>query len=131
MIDTAAVRMLEKLDRIIALLTKQNRLIALSLPSSPRLTKAVQVTTAPTLLATNESVPYLYIVITNDDPAGLLWVGGKDVLSTMGRVVLPQVTIPYVIPRGESVWGVCAAASISVRVSEGFDLTVVGGAEQP
>ena len=101
-------------------------LVAQSLPGSPEVTEEVTVLggagVAPTLLIKNDSVPLLRVNITNDDPAQPLWVGTANVLPTMGRVVIAQTTIPYVLPLGAEVWGVCVVGFISVRIEKCYDL---------
>lgn len=101
-------------------------LVAQSLPGSPETTEEVTVFGGagipPTLLVKNDSVPLLRVNITNDDPAQPLWVGNANVLTTMGRVVLAQTTIPYNMPLGAEVWGICAVGFISVRIERCYDL---------
>ena len=92
------------------------------IPASPQNTRELTVTPAPRMLASNESVPLARVDITNDDPAQPLWVSGPNVLVNTGRVILAQTTVPYILPRGTEVWGVCAIAFISVRVSELYNI---------
>ncbi len=105
-------------------------LVGQAMPAAPEITREITVTTGPppTLLATNESLILRRIDITNDDPAQPLWVGAAGVLPSMGRVVLAQDTIPYVLPMGTSVFGVCVVPTISVRVSDLYNLVALAEA---
>lgn len=100
-------------------------LVAASLPSAPRDTHPITVGILETVLAENESQALLGVEITNDDPAQPLWIGNKGVLVASGRVVRPQETVTKVLPIGKTVYGICVLATISVRVSEAFDLYAI------
>lgn len=101
-------------------------LVAQALPGSPETTEEVTVYggagVAPTLLVKNDSVPFLRVNITDDDPAQPLWVGTANVLPTMGRVILAQSTVTYVLPLGAEVWGICVVGFISVRIERCYEL---------
>ena len=95
----------------------------LALPASPNLTREVTINAvAPTLLYKNDSLPFRRVEITDDDPAQMCWIGKRNVTQLIGRVLLAQTTVAYVLPEGDELWAICAAATISVRISESFDL---------
>lgn len=102
-------------DEFLALLVSQ------LIPSIPAITREIQVSTIPTLIFVNDSRPYLFITVTNDDPAQQLYVSDRSVSINNGRRINAQATIPYVLPQGTSLYGVCIVGSISVRVAEGYD----------
>jgi hypothetical protein len=107
-------------------------LVSMALPSGPSITREVTINAVtPTPLAFNESLMFQRFTITNDDPAQMCWLGDSGVLPSMGRVLLAQTTIDYVLPRGASVYAICAVATISVRVSEGYDFVSLAQALQP
>lgn len=118
--DKATIEQFGRVRNILDILAAQ------SLPGSPEVTEEVTVFggagVAPTLLVKNDSVPLLRVNITNDDPAQPLWCGTANVLPSMGRVVIAQTTIPYVLPLGAEVWGICAVGFISVRIERCYDL---------
>jgi len=93
-----------------------------SLPASPAVTRTVVVRTRETPLLENESRNLLPVEITNDDVAQSIWVSSKGVMNTAGRVILPQATARYVLPKGTNLYGVCTVATVNVRVSEGHDI---------
>lgn len=96
-------------------------LLAASLPSAPQLTEEMPVTTVASRLVINESLPLMRVVITNDDGAQPLWISKKGVLRATGRVILAQQSIPFVLPEGGEIWGVCPVPFISVRISLSWD----------
>lgn len=101
----------------------QDLLLAMALPSSPARTREVTINAVtPTQLAINESQPLIRVDVTNDDPAQMCWLGDRAVLPSMGRVLTAQNTIPYVLLKGREVYAICAVATISMRISEGYDL---------
>lgn len=103
-------------------------LIAQFVPSSPQITREVTINAVrPTLLYENQSLPFQRIEITDDDPAQMCWIGKRNVSQVMGRVLLAQNSVVYVLPQGDEIWAICAVATISLRISEGFDL--VGGTQ--
>jgi len=107
------------LDRIGDLLEKQDRqqsagyieqagklqsllelLIGQVVPSSPRITGEVTINAVtPTRLYENLSLPFQRIEITNDDPAVMCWLGKRNVSAAMGRVLMAQTSVTYVLPR--------------------------------
>ncbi len=96
---------------------------ALALPASPELTREVTVNAVtPTLLYRNDSMPFSRIEITDDDPAQWIHLGPRNVTIGLGRVLLAQDTIAYVLAQGEEVWAICTIATVSVRISESYDL---------
>jgi len=96
---------------------------SLGLPSSPQLTRELTVNAATaTLLYRNDSLPFRRIEITNDDPAQPIWVGKRNVTTQLGRVQIAQTTEPYVLPQGDELWAICVVATLSVRISESYDL---------
>lgn len=103
-------------------------LIAQFVPCSPQITREVTINAVtPTLLYENLSLPFQRIEITDDDPAQMCWIGKRNVSMAMGRVLLAQNSVVYVLPQGDELWAICAVATISLRISEGFDL--VGGTQ--
>lgn len=97
-------------------------LVANCLPSSPAITREFTINNVtPSLIYENASRPFQYITITNDDAAQMCWLGGQDVTPGNGRVLLAQTTIPYVMPQGRAIYAICIVATISLRISEGFD----------
>jgi hypothetical protein len=98
-------------------------LLAYVLPSSPAVTVPYTINNVtPTRLIVNESTNFVRVEITNDDPAQMCWLGDQNVSPAIGRVLLAQTTIPYVVPQGASVWAICIVATISVRVAMGYNL---------
>lgn len=97
-------------------------LVAVTLPSAPRDTQEFTVGVNEIMLAENGATNLARVTITNDDPAQNLWISGRGVLITTGAIILPQFHESYILPAGSSIWGVCAVATISVRVATGYDL---------
>lgn len=98
-------------------------LVAETVPSSPAITREETINAVtPTLLHRNQSIPYQRITVTNDDPAQMCWIGKRNVSQLNGEVLLAQDQRPYVLPQGDDLWAICAVGTISVRISEGFDL---------
>ncbi len=97
------------------------RLLAAALPSSPALTTEVAVATRSTRLAVNNSADLMRIVVTNDDPAQPIWLGGRDVLITNGEVLVPQASVPFNLAKGKDIWAVCAAGTVSARITQLHD----------
>lgn len=101
----------------------QDLFTALALPSSPDLTREVTINAiTPTLLYRNDSLPFARIDVTNDDPAQFMYIGKRNVNIGIGRVQLAQTTEAYIMPQGDELWAICVVATLSVRISEGFDL---------
>lgn len=98
-------------------------LVAQTVPSSPEMTLEVTINNVtPTLLYRNDSLAFRRIEITDDDPAQMCWLGKRNVSPLNGRVLLAQNTVPYVLPQGDEIWGICVVATISMRISECYDL---------
>lgn len=96
---------------------------ALALPSSPELTREQTINAVtPTLLYRNDSLPFARIDVTNDDPAQWVYLGRRNVSVLIGRILMPQQNVPFVIPQGEDVWAICIVATVSLRISEAYDL---------
>lgn len=96
---------------------------ALALPASPDLTREETINAVtPTLLYKNDSLPFTRIEVTNDDPAQFIYTGNRNVSVAIGRVQLAQTTEPYIIPQGAELWAICVIATVSVRISEAYDL---------
>lgn len=101
----------------------QDLFTALILPSSPEMTREVTVNAVtPTLLYKNDSLPFARIDVTNDDPAQFMYTGKRNVNIGIGRVQLAQTTEPFIMPQGDELWAICVVATLSVRISEAFDL---------
>ena len=129
------IAILDRLDRIVNLLATaadmpalsaayfaENQrmlriLIASMVPASPQLTRQVVVGVAQTALVVNESQVLRSVRITNLDPAQPLWVSGPGVSVAAGEVILPNQTGQFVVPTHESLWGICAVATIPIGVS--------------
>lgn len=98
-------------------------LVAQIVPSSPEVTLEVTINNVtPTLLYRNDSLPFRRIEITDDDPAQMVWLGKRNVSPLNGRVLLAQTTVPYVLPQGDEIWAICVVATVSMRISECYDL---------
>ena len=96
---------------------------ALALPASPDLTREETINAVtPTLVYKNDSLPFTRIEVTNDDPAQFIYIGNRNVSVAIGRVQLAQTTVPYIIPQGAELWAICVVATVSVRISEAYDL---------
>lgn len=96
----------------------------LALPSSPELTREVTINAVtPTLLYKNDSLPFARIDVTNDDPAQFIYTGKRNVSVLIGRVQLAQTTEPFILPQGDELWAICVVATVSVRISEAYDLS--------
>lgn len=96
---------------------------ALALPSSPEMTREVTINAArPTLLYKNDSLPFARIDVTNDDPAQFMYTGKRNVNLGIGRIQLAQTTEAFIMPQGDELWAICVVATLSVRISEAFDL---------
>ena len=96
---------------------------ALALPSAPQLTREQTINAVtPTLLYRNDSLPFTRIEVTNDDPAQWCYVGKRNVSVNIGRVLLAQDTQAHIIPQGEDLWAICIVATVSLRISEAYDL---------
>lgn len=97
-------------------------MLAATIPSAPESTEEFTVGILEVELARNESLPLMRVEVTNDNVAMPLWVSAKrGVLVTTGRVILAQVTTPFVIAQGHSLWGICPLPNASIRVSRAFD----------
>ena len=96
---------------------------ALALPASPQLTREVTVNAVTsTLLYQNVTHPFKRIVVTDDDPAQWIYVGNQNVNINIGEIVPVQDPRAFVIAQGQSLWAICMAATVSVRISESVDL---------
>ena len=96
---------------------------ALGLPCSPELTREVTINAVtPTLLYKNDSLPFARIDVTNDDAAQFMYTGKRNVSVLIGRVQLAQTTEPFILPQGDELWAICVVATLSVRISEAYDL---------
>lgn len=111
------------------LLKEQNLLTELMLaavvPSAPALTETYRVTSSETCIASNESIPLMRVEVTNDNIAQPCWVSKKGVLTTSGRRIRAQETVPFVLPRGTQLFAICAIPWISVRVSIAYDFYAI------
>ena len=118
---------IERLDAIIALLSRESKLpvdeilmslISVGLPAAPKTTSLVPVTTSPTILAENQSLSIMRVEITNDDVAQQIYLDcNPDVLLTNGRRLNAQQTIAYTINRGQTLYGVCTVGTVNTRVA--------------
>lgn len=90
-------------------------------PASPNVTRELTIGTTASIIIQNLALPFARVDITDDDPAQPLWLGGRDVTTNIGRVVQPRTTVPYVLPMGAELYGVCNVATISIRVSELYE----------
>lgn len=101
---------------------------SLGLPSSPQYTTEVTVNAVtPTLLYRNDSLPFRRIRVTNDDPAQWIYLGKRNVNIQLGEILMGQTFIDYVLPQGDEMWAICMVATVSVRISEAYDL--LGGTQ--
>lgn len=95
---------------------------ALALPSAPELTREQTINAiTPTLLYSNDSLPFARIEVTNDDPAQWCYVGRRNVSVAIGRILPAQGTQAHIIPQGEDLWAICIVATVSLRISEAYD----------
>lgn len=92
-------------------------MVAASLNSAPRNTTGYVVGVAQTVLAENQSEPLMMIEITNHDPAQALEIGNDGVTILAGHEVAPLTTVPFQLPQGQRLFGVCTAATINVSVA--------------
>lgn len=92
-------------------------LVATSLNSAPRTTTGIPVATTQTLLAENQSEPLMMIEITNHSAAQALQIGNDGVTILAGHEVAPFATVPFQLPMGQRIFGVCTAATINVSVA--------------
>lgn len=107
----------EAIDELLRLLVAQ------VLPSSPSRTSETRVNSiTPTLLYSNDSTTFQRVVITNDDVAQPIWIGDRNVSLLIGEVMIAQDQRIFVVPRGASIYAICAVATVSVRISEGYNL---------
>jgi len=113
----------------VELMKRQNLLselmLAAVLPSAPALTETYRVTPSEVCIASNESIPLMRVEVTNDNVAQPCWVSKKGVLTTSGRRIRAQETVPFVLPNGSQLYAVCAIPWISVRVSIAYDFYAI------
>lgn len=115
--DSTYIVQAGKLQSLVDLFT------ALALPSSPELTREQTINAVtPTLLYRNDSLPFARIEVTNDDPAQWCYVGRRNVSVMIGRILMAQDTQAHIIPQGEDLWAICIVATVSLRISEAYDL---------
>lgn len=126
---THYIQDIERIDTPAQLARDQNyvmeMLLSALVPSAPSIVEAYQVSNVETLLASNESIPLMRVEVTNDNVAQALWVARRGVLPTTGRRIIPLTTVPFVLPMGTVLTGICAIPWISVRVSIGYDFFAI------
>lgn len=110
-----------------------NLLISSSLPTSPSVTLGLTIGVDPVELARNDVAPSVSFNIANLDAAQPLWVGLGSVTTLNGRVIQPRDNATFVIPLGNSLFGVCDVGTIAVVVSQLISLnsTLAMGGMKP
>lgn len=92
-------------------------MIGATMNAAPRTTLPIVVGTTETVLAQNESEPLMLIGVTNHDPAQAIQVGSQGVTILAGSEVPPLTTVPFVLPLGRTLFGICTAATVNVSVA--------------
>lgn len=113
-IEAQQIRLVDFQDATMELLAM---MLGASLDSAPRTTVPVTVPTTQIVLAENESEPLMLVEISNHDPAQALQVGSQGVTILAGHEVAPLSTVPFVLPLGNTLYGICTAATIAVSVA--------------
>lgn len=110
-----------------------NLLISSGLPTSPSVTMGLTIGIDPVELARNDVAPSVSFNIANLDPAQPLWVGLGSVTTLNGRVIQPRDNATFVVPLGNSLFGVCDVGTIQIVVSQLISLnsTLAMGGMKP
>lgn len=110
-----------------------NLLISSGLPTSPNVTMGLTIGTTPSEMCRNDVASSVTFNIANLDPAQPLWVGLSSVTTLNGRVIQPRDNATFVVPLGNSLFGVCDVGTIQVVVSQLISLnsTLAMGGMKP
>jgi len=124
-------RLLYSLEELITILKNQatitdsvlRGLNAAQVVMSPRASRTVPVTaTVPpsaTLLVENTTLNLMQVTFVNDDFAIPVYIGDADVVVPAGDLIDPRQRITYNLRRGQKKYGIVAAGTANVIVSEG------------
>lgn len=109
----------------------QRALIASLVPMFPRYSKVYNViVTPPTPLIRNDTQSLMSVRIRNEDAALFLYVGQRDIIVPAGERIDPGQTSPFVLRKGQDIWGVSNAGALQAIVSvleSSYSATVFDG----
>ena len=110
-----------------------NLLISSGLQTSPNVTIGLTIGITPVELARNDVAPSVSFNIANLDPAQPRWVGLGSVTTLNGRVIQARDNATFVVPLGNSLFGVCDVGTIQIVVSQLISLnsTLAMGGMKP
>ena len=100
-------------------------MLAAALPSAPMVTEPLIVDASGVLLYENQSEPVMRVTIANDDVAQPMWIGPQGVNHLTGQQIPGTSWRDFVLPMGESLWGITDIGFISVRISLGYNIKAI------